>query len=633
MHCPHCNNQFEKQASCPYCGFVISHSRPGSLGRQKPALLITASVACFLALVGFGFSAYRFIGPTGSSPGTPNESKHNEGSIRPSRLPVTELAVEHGRVATADQFHGHGRLYLVPVGAQAIPVESLAGYYREKFKIDVTVLAQVEIKSSDCVPSRGQCVAEELMMDMRQAYPKVSRNPDSVMIALTNEDIFPRELGWKFAYGLHSYRFAIVSTRRMDPAFWGDRPSEALQLASTRQMLTKYVSYMYFHVPESFDPTSVMYSPFTPNGGTDDIYESDLHSEQSANGWRGKPSPCLFFKYSYQTHEIAPEEPVLTDCYFGHPATSTDEETFATNLGWGGVTERSLDLQLDSTPAIEFRRAYISNYLRPMALGLGTAHNYDDFLGSDGASALTYTKINHEDGAQDDLVRVSPGRGFNAQVVFEGRNDYGDTYDARMTWGAGRFQLRYRDGSKSTFLPCSGTDATCYWVGYQDADGNALHFERGPRLELRELTASDHQGISLKSDDKGRIIEVTATDGQHVSYTYDASGCLTRVSRADGQVTLYEYDPGHHMTSVSVVRKVGAPPETILTNEYDAQGRVVKQTLAGGRSYEMQYLAARGTYTSEMDLTDPSAQVARIRIGDNAWVARVKPVRFQANAH
>jgi YD repeat-containing protein len=325
---------------------------------------------------------------------------------------------------------------------------------------------------------------------------------------------------------------------------------------------------------------------------------------------------------------MAPEEPVLADCYFGHPIASTDEETFTTNLGWGEVKQRSLDLQLDSTPPIEFRRAYISDFLRPMAMGPGTSHSYDNWLSSDGVAALTYIKINHEDGNQEDLNRVSPGRGFNEGVVFEGRDDYGETYGARMTWAAGRFHLRYRDGAQSTFLPCSAVG--CYWVGYQDAEGHTLRFDRGPRLELRELMASDQQELSLQSDDKGRIIEVTASNGQHVSYDYDASGCLARVTRADGQVTLYEYDPGHHMTAVSVVRKTGAPAETILANEYDSQGRVVKQTMAGGRSYEIHYIAARGRYTTEVDLTDPAGQVSRIRIGDNAWVAHLRPVRFHA---
>src|SRR5258707_7500607 len=80
-----------------------------------------------------------------------------------------------------------------------------------------------------------------------------------------------------------SSRMGVVSTRRMDPSFWGGRPDNAVRLASTKQMLTKYIALQYFHLPESFDPTSNLFSPLTPDAGPDDIYESDLHSEASAN--------------------------------------------------------------------------------------------------------------------------------------------------------------------------------------------------------------------------------------------------------------------------------------------------------------------------------------------------------------
>ena len=593
--------------------------------------MISVSIGCFLALFFFGFSFYRVLRESGFFQKTQNQNTQDQNtqntSDGPARLPTTEIAVEHGNVARPDEFHAHGQLYFVPVGRQVIATESLASYYREKFGIEITVLPQIEVKSSDCIPARRQCVAEEIMWEMRDAYPKIAQAPDSVMIALTDEDIFPRALGWEFTYSLHSDRFAVVSTRRMNPAFWGDPPDVDLRLASTKQMLTKYVAILFLDVPESFDPTSVLYSPLTPDGGADNIYESDLHPEESANGRRGEGWPCLFFKYSYHTHEIAPEKPVLSDCRPGHPVVSTDEETFHTSLVLGVLMQRSMDFRIDSTPGIEFRRAYISNY-PAMSLGMGTSHSYDTFLSSDGPGALTYIRINHEDGDQENLDRVSPGRGFNPGVVFEGHDDSDDTYGARMTWDSGHFRLQYRDGAQSTYLPCS--DTSCYWTGYQDAGGNTLHFERSPDRVLRALMASDRQGVTFQSDDRKRITEATTTNGGHVSYAYDAAGCLARVRRADGQVTLYQYDSGNHMTSVSVMRKPGTEPETILTNEYDSQGRVVKQTLAGVGSYKLEYIASNRGASSEVKLTDPSGRIVTIAVGQNVWIARTTPVRYHA---
>ena len=91
-------------------------------------------------------------------------------------------------------------------------------------------------------------------------------------------------MGWDFTYSFHSTRLGILSTRRMDPAFWGDRADDAIRLASTKQMLTKYIAIEYFHLPESFDPSSVLFSPLAPNGGSDDIYES-RSAPRSVSEW------------------------------------------------------------------------------------------------------------------------------------------------------------------------------------------------------------------------------------------------------------------------------------------------------------------------------------------------------------
>jgi YD repeat-containing protein len=598
------------QNYCPQCGWTQVAARRDSLGKKHPALVILVALAAFLALAGtVGFTAYRFVNP-------------DRAFVR--EFHKTERPVVHGSVVRPDELHGHGKLYFVPVGSQAIPVQMLADYYLDKFGARITVLPQVDIAPEDCVPERKQCVAEDLEAEMTTAYPEIARDPDSVMIALTDEDIFPRELDWNFTYSFHSARIGIVSTHRMDPGFSGDTTDDALRLARTKQMLTKYVAMLYYRVPASFDPTSVMYTPLEPDGKSDDLYESDLHSEETANGRRGTPYPCLFFTYSYQTHELKPQDPLLTDCHNSN-AAHTEEETFELDLGYGRVTQRSMDLQLDSSPPIEFRRGYVSNFPFPMAMGAGANHTYDAYLTSNRDPSLSYIRIVHEDGLQDKLDRISPGRGFNPDVVFESHEDGID--GAQMTWDSDHFKLEYRDGAWSTFRSC--VDITrCYWADYQDAHGHGLRSQRGPHMELLQLTSDDQQGISFRSDDRRRIIEAQATNGKNVSYDYDAAGCLAKVRRADGQVTLYTYDPFHRMTSVSVMKEPGAQPEKIASIQYDAAGRVIKQTLAGVGSYGIEYLAMTGNYPSKLKVTTPAGEVLRISIDEDDYVVRAESVRF-----
>jgi len=41
---------------------------------------------------------------------------------------------------------GHGTLYFRPMGRQAIPAQSLADYYRQRFQIKITMLPAVDVR-------------------------------------------------------------------------------------------------------------------------------------------------------------------------------------------------------------------------------------------------------------------------------------------------------------------------------------------------------------------------------------------------------------------------------------------------------------------------------------------------------
>src|SRR6266481_2098270 len=435
MKCPNCSSEVPAQSgNCPHCGvFIVMPARDVFRDKERAPWTISLLVLGFLAIAAVVGLRFYLIFHRSSSPLGGNYTQPG-----PEPLVHSEFPIQHGEIAKAEDLYGHGKLYFVSVGKQAIPVESLAEYYRQKFKIEVTVLPAVRVRPTDYVPARKQYVAEELIADMTDAYPAVAWKRDSAMIALTDEDIFPLELGWGFTYSLHTFRFGIVSTRRMDPTFWGDHPNDAIRLASTKQMLTKYVALTYFHLPESFDPTSILYTPLTPNEDPDDIYESDLHPEQSVNGRRGIPNPCLSFRYSYKTHKIAPEDPVLSDCQYENPATSTDEEAVTTNLAWGSLIQRGMDIELNSVPAIEFRRGYQSDRTQSMALGMRATHSFDIYLSSDGFYAQSVAYVNREDGIWYYLHRMDKGLGFNPKSIYQS-TDY-PMYGALQTWESDHYK-------------------------------------------------------------------------------------------------------------------------------------------------------------------------------------------------
>ena len=617
MACPNCSSEAPIQYGfCPSC-----HAFVGSEVTVQPSNERHFWVFGLMAVAVILCGAFLFFH---------NKRVGVSANVSSRRRAPIDRPVEHGGIASPQDLHASGRLYFVPMGRQAISVQSLTDYYRQKFRIQITILPPVPLNRSACVPERKQCIAEEMLLNMQRHYPKVSADPDSVMIMLTDEDVFPRAYGWDFTYSLHTgSRLGMVSTRRMDPTFWGDPPDEEKRLASTKQMLTKYIAMMYFHVPISYDPSSIMYQPLTPNGGADDLYESDIHSEQSANGFRGSGWPCISFQYSYQSGKLK-GQPGLSDCRDQDEPSSTDEEMFQVQLGRGNFLDRAFDVELQSTPAIKVHRAYSSDFLKPLAFGLGTSHNYDSYLNSDGPGKLTYIDVVREDANRFRLRRISPGVGFSSSAIYQDLDDLGEEYGARMTWESTHFKLQYRDGAWSTYLACG--DYKCFWIGYQDAKGNTLKFERNKLLVLQSLTASDNQRVDFQLDDHGRAVQLTTSNGKKVTYEYNSDGCLERVTRADGKTTLYGYDSGHHMTSVAVARKPSETPQTLLRNEYDSSGRLVRHTVTGVGMYRIEYLSMTDSISNELRITDPEGVVWNIVFTDEGYTAHTLPVRFPAIA-
>jgi YD repeat-containing protein len=171
----------------------------------------------------------------------------------------------------------------------------------------------------------------------------------------------------------------------------------------------------------------------------------------------------------------------------------------------------------------------------------------------------------------------------------------------------------------------------CFWLGYQDWQGHTLTFDRDGAGDLHRLTASDNQGIEFKNGSSHRLAEGKDSSGNLVSWAHDFPGRLVRVTHADGQVTLYSYDLEHHMTKLAVIRRPGDSPVTILSNEYDSAGRVVRQTLADVGVYRMEYTMGSNKEATYVKLTEPSGRIVEItHPSRSAYVVRTTPVRFAA---
>src|ERR1700730_7639844 len=180
MRCPVCGYESAGlQAACPRCGGFLG-SPGNSAELPKTFRYLLAGSVILLAIMGVAAFRYR--------------DSWNPFRSTPSRISVArrDLSVEHGAIAKPENLEAHGHLYFVPMGGQAVPVASLAARYRDKFNIQISVLPKVPVGSMTYDATRHQYIAEELILDMKRAYPKIARANDSVIIILTDDDVYPR---------------------------------------------------------------------------------------------------------------------------------------------------------------------------------------------------------------------------------------------------------------------------------------------------------------------------------------------------------------------------------------------------------------------------------------------------------
>jgi len=174
---------------------------------------------------------------------------------------------------------GSGGLYLVAMGGPAVQVtDDLIQHYRERLKLQVEPLSPLSVDTTLIDKGRGQLVAEWAIEAIRQRYPRVVRQ-GAVVIGITDADMYIEKMNWRFAFsyrqiGAASQRVAIVSFARMAPRFFGEIPDDDLMLRRLRKMVTKNIGVLYFGLPLSKDPKSVMF------GNIMGLEELDAMSEE-----------------------------------------------------------------------------------------------------------------------------------------------------------------------------------------------------------------------------------------------------------------------------------------------------------------------------------------------------------------
>jgi len=154
------------------------------------------------------------------------------------------------------------KIYFIAIGDfPGEQVQQLVQHYREKFNLDIQTLTAIPIDSSAIDPKRQQLVAERLITSVRAAFPKLANDPTVILIGFTSTDMYPLSMNWSFALGwrVASTRTAVVSTARMDLHYPGELSGSAFPETRLQKIVTKDIGILYYGLPQSNDPRSVLY--------------------------------------------------------------------------------------------------------------------------------------------------------------------------------------------------------------------------------------------------------------------------------------------------------------------------------------------------------------------------------------
>jgi RHS repeat-associated protein len=252
------------------------------------------------------------------------------------------------------------------------------------------------------------------------------------------------------------------------------------------------------------------------------------------------------------------------------------------SLATGQFVYTKTDLALPDVTPINFTRTYISNDSHSRAFGIGTTHAYDMFMIGD-QGPWTYQELVLPDGSRVRFDRISAGTSW-LDAVYAHATSGTPFYGARITWNQSPegWIMKLKDGTVITFPNAASSTSSFMSAPLQIVDrfGNRTLFTRDSLGHLTQVSSPNGRYINVTNDSSGRITQLQDNAGRTVHYTYDTGGRLSTVTDVNGGITTYTYDDQNRMLTIKDARQI-----VYLTNEYDAAGRVKKQTNADTGSY------------------------------------------------
>lgn len=180
------------------------------------------------------------------------------GRLGQLSLPAAAAAAPRGAPAPK----GEGALYMVAVGElPGVSVEGLAEHFRRKYGLPVKVLRKLPLGDELRDPNfpRSRPAAERLLDYVRREHAKAADDNRAAIIAVT-ADMYAEHSSDPHPFVHQTLRQAVVSLSGLDPASFCERPDERLRDARLRKAVARMIGTLYYRLPPSEDPLSVLHS-------------------------------------------------------------------------------------------------------------------------------------------------------------------------------------------------------------------------------------------------------------------------------------------------------------------------------------------------------------------------------------
>jgi RHS repeat-associated protein len=279
------------------------------------------------------------------------------------------------------------------------------------------------------------------------------------------------------------------------------------------------------------------------------------------------------------------------------------------DLTTGLFVMEKTDLFLADVMPLKLTRTYVTGDTNSRPFGVGMSHPYGIFLWS--ANQWFEADLILPDQSRIHYTCIAGADcSFWVTAQLEHTSTHTEFYKSTIKWNGNGWDLKLKDGTVYVF----GENAPLQAI--RDRYGNKITITRtsGQSGNITKVTSPNGRWIEFTYDASNRITQAKDNIGRTVTYTYDGSGRLSTVTDPNGGLTTYTYDASHRMLTIKDAKNI-----VFLTNEYDANGRVFRQTQPDTTTFQFGYTLDGSNNVTQTDLTDPRGKVRRVTFSSTSY--------------